>query len=98
MTLRTAKFVSSDAMEKVSSALYASAISGVRGGSPGKPFPRDLMVRDEATKLMESMGHFDPAYKLYQRVRESAVYDIERQVEEGRIMDEQDDSEFTPRD
>ncbi|WP_192155495.1 helix-turn-helix domain-containing protein [Rhodanobacter sp. 7MK24] len=96
--LRTAKFVSDDALEQVSSALYASSVSGVRHGLPGKPFPRDLMVRDEATKLMESMGRFDPAYKLYQRVRESAMCDIERQVEEGRIMDEQDDSEFTPRD
>jgi len=96
--LRTAKFVSNEAMEKVSSALYASSISGVRQGSPGKPFPRDLMVRDEATRLMESMGRFDPAYKLYQHVRESALRDIEQQVEEGKIMNEQDDSDFTPRD
>lgn len=95
--LRAAKFVSNEAMETVSSALYASSISGVRQGSPGKPFPRDLMMRDEATKLMESMGRFDPAYKLYQRVRESALRDIEFQVEEGRIMDEQDDTSFTPR-
>jgi transcriptional regulator with XRE-family HTH domain len=95
--LRTAKFVSNEAMEQVSSALYASSVSGVRQGFPGKPFPRDLMVRDAATKLMEGMGRFDPAYKLYQRVRESAMYDIERQVEEGRIMDEQDDSGFTSR-
>jgi len=89
--LRTAKFVSKEALEEVSSALYASSITGVRHGAPGKPFPRDLLVRDEATKLMESMGPFDPAYKLYQSVRESALCDIERQVEMGRIMDEQDD-------
>lgn len=95
--LRTAKSVSNEAMEQVSSALYASSVSGVRHGSPGKPFPRDLMVRDEATKLMESMGRFDPAYKLYQRVRESAMHDIERQVEEGRIMDEQGDTGLTSR-
>lgn len=94
--LRTAKFVGNEAMKKVSSALYASSFSGVRQGAPGKPFPRDLMVRDEATKLMESMGRFDPAYKLYEHVRESALRDIERQLEEGKRMDEQDRSGFTP--
>jgi hypothetical protein len=44
--------------------LFASTIRGVRSGTPGEPFPRDLQTKQEAGKALAELPRFSPAYEL----------------------------------
>lgn len=88
--LRRAKAFGAELLERAINALYASATSGVRTGVPGKPFVRDLELRDAAEALLSRMGRFEPAYELYDALLRDANSDIERQEKIGQAMDDEE--------
>ena len=53
-----------EVFDKAVSALYGSAIAGLRSGIPGEPFPQDIMIRDEAEKALQEIPRFAPAHRL----------------------------------
>lgn len=89
--LRRAKSFGFEFMERAVNALYASAIGGVRTGVPGKPFPRDLAVRDSAEAVLSRIGRFEPAYELYEALLNDAKAEIKQQERIGQAMDEEEE-------
>ena len=63
--LERAKRHDKDTLQRVSSALFGSAIGGIRQGVPGEPFPRDLKMKASAESVLRSLSRFSPAYELY---------------------------------
>lgn len=62
----------------VSTELYCSAVSGMRRGTPGEPFPEDVSMLEQAAALIESLDPFSPAYQLYDDIRHDAEISIKR--------------------
>jgi hypothetical protein len=76
--LERAKRLGKETLRRVSTALLGSAISGVRQGTPGEPFPRDLEMKANAENVLRSLSRFSPAYELYDQIRRHADWNIER--------------------
>jgi transcriptional regulator with XRE-family HTH domain len=76
--LERAKRLDKETLQRVSTALLGSAISGVRQGTPGEPFPRDLEMKANAENVLRSLSRFSLAYELYDQIRRHADRNIER--------------------
>lgn len=90
--LHTARILGRKVHKNLSSAIFASAVSGFRSGMPGKPFESDLLLKAYAERELAQLSRTDAAYDLYRGLREHAVREIERQQREGRLMDEEDEA------
>lgn len=88
--LRAARSVGRKVHKDLSSAIFASSVSGVRSGTPGQPFDADVRLKKLAEERIERITRADPAYDLYVAMRDHAAQDIERQLADGRRMDEED--------
>jgi len=84
-----AKKFDPDVFEAVTSNLYASAVSGMRSGTLGEPFPQDLKLKAAAEQALQNMPRFSPAYQLYQWVYEHAEKDIKRSRREAEKYDDE---------
>ena len=51
---------------------FGSAIGGLRSGAPGEPMPRDLSMKEESEKILQSLPRFSPAFELYDALRKHA--------------------------
>lgn len=89
-SLRAARSISRNVHKELSSAIFASSVSGIRSGVPGQPFDSDLRLKQLAQERLERITRADPTYELYLAIRDHATRDIERQVADGRRMDEED--------
>ncbi len=58
------------------SALHRSAVSGVRSGRPGEPFPEDVRQRDTAAKIAAGLPRGSIEEAFYRDVESSAVDSI----------------------
>ena len=76
--LERAKRLDDGTFKRVSSGLFSSAISGIRLGTPGEPFPRDLQMKSQAENALRSLSRFSPAYELYEGLKGHADWGIER--------------------
>lgn len=88
--LRAARSIGRKAHKDLSSAIFASSVGGVRSGAPGQPFDADLRLKKLAEERLERITRADPAYDLYLAMRDHAAQDIDRQLADGRRMDEED--------
>ena len=77
-------------LEAARGSLWANAALGSRSGKVGEPFPEDLRLLERCNEMLSRLGRFDPAYKLYEDIRDHAQHNIDRQLEEGRMLDEED--------
>ena len=89
-TLKAARGISRKAHKDLSSAIFAASVSGVRSGAPGKPFDADLELKQMAEQRLAHLAKSDATFELYRDLRDYAAHAIERQLEEGRSMDEED--------
>jgi len=87
--LNKAKQHGVEVFDKAVSALYCSAIAGLRSGIPGEPFPKDIMMRDEAEKALQEISKFAPAYRLYELLKKHAEADINRSLREGEAYEDE---------
>jgi transcriptional regulator with XRE-family HTH domain len=86
--LDKAKQHGKELLDDAVSALYRSAITGVRLGTPGEPFPQDLMMRDEAEKALQEIPRFAPAHRLYESLKRHAEDDIKRSLRERETFED----------
>jgi transcriptional regulator with XRE-family HTH domain len=70
-------------------ALFRGAISGVRSGRPGEPFPRDLESLSRVEAILPRLPRLSPAYELYDLIRRHAEQSIEHQRQEAEFFDEE---------
>lgn len=87
--LDKAKQHGKETLDNAVSALYSSAITGLRSGTPGEPFPQDIMMRDEAKKALQAISRFAPARRLYESLKKSAEADINRSLRERETFDDE---------
>jgi transcriptional regulator with XRE-family HTH domain len=86
--LERAKQFGKPIVDAAISALFASAIGGVRSGNVGEPTPRDLHTKAEARKALEELPRFSPAYELYEAVGRNADESIKRSIRDGEAFEE----------
>lgn len=69
-------------------ALYGSAISGVKSGTAGEPFPEDIALRDQAEAALSGIPRFAPSRPLYEGLKQHATSAIARALKEAEEDDE----------
>ncbi|WP_454619671.1 P-loop NTPase [Bradyrhizobium cenepequi] len=83
LTLLTrAQRIGPSALDRINSALMAASIGGLRQGTPGEPFPRDLETKSECEKVLSTLSKFSPAYELYDELLKHAKSEIARSMRE----------------
>ena len=87
-TLERAKRLGKETLQRVSGAFFGSAISGIRHGTPGEPFPRDLAMKSNAENILRSLSRFSPAYELYDQILRHADRNIELAQLEREALEE----------
>lgn len=60
--------------------LYGAAISGISWGTPGKPTPRDIALRDRASEIARGLPGGSPVRKFYESLVEHAEVSIRDQL------------------
>lgn len=70
--LECARSLGPDVHRQVTGELFASAIGGVKHGSPGQPFPEDLDLKARAEQILATLPRFSPAVGLYEDLRHHA--------------------------
>jgi transcriptional regulator with XRE-family HTH domain len=86
--LQNAQPFGDETLRSATSTLYASAITGMRQGIPGEPFPEDIAMLDNAKRMLVNLSSTEPTYKLYNAIKNHAERAIEEQKREGKIIDE----------
>lgn len=89
--LNEAEVIGGDALDEIRSALSGSAHSGIRGGTPGEPFPEDLRMEQHCEKMLASLSRAEPAFDLYEGLLKDARYAIARQRKSKEAMEEEDE-------
>lgn len=86
--LERAKRVDAESVKRVTAGLLNSSISGVRQGTPGEPFPRDLEMKAKTENVLRSLSRFSPAYQLYEAIKSYAESGIERALMDREAFEE----------
>lgn len=87
--LQHAATVSKTSLDEMRSALWQAAISGLRHGKPGKPFPEDEARRDRSTEALKLVPRGSVAWFFFERLKHSAEGDIKHQQErDEELFDE----------
>jgi transcriptional regulator with XRE-family HTH domain len=68
--------------------LYGSVFGGVRSGTPGEPFPRDLSDLARAKEILATLTMVSPAYELYETVVRRAEMHIAESRLEAEVLDD----------
>lgn len=63
--LEKSYMVGGDCYRNVASGLFSSAFSGVRSGTPGRPMPQDIKLRDQANNLSQKFPAGSPTQRFY---------------------------------
>jgi hypothetical protein len=69
--------------------LLAAALSGMRSGTLGEPFPEDIRLKDEATDALKSIARFAPGRDFYEDLLSYAEHSIGQQLKETEAFDEE---------
>lgn len=77
-----AQRVGSDALKYVGSAFFSSSVGGIRQGTAGEPFARDIESKQKCEEILATLSKFSPAYELYDGLLKHAEGEIERSVRE----------------
>lgn len=89
--LNAAELICEDALDEIRSAIAAATLSGVRGGTPGEPFPEDLRMEQHCEQMLASLSRAEPAFDLYDGLLKDARYAIARQRKSREALEEEDD-------
>ena len=87
--LERAAAVSKECVDGLSSSLWSSAVSGMRHGSPGIPFPEDEARRDRSTEALAQVPRSSSAWSLYSSLRQGAEVDIRQKYEQDEELFEE---------
>jgi hypothetical protein len=90
--LNCAQAIGPEAVKRLSSSLYAATSSGVRGTTPGEPFPEDLRLEKHALAMLSSLSRWEPAFELYTQLLRTARAGIalQRREKEAMVAEEEE--------
>jgi transcriptional regulator with XRE-family HTH domain len=89
--LNAGELVGEEALDDIRSAIATGTYSGVRGGTPGEPFPEDLRMEQHCEQMLASLSRAEPAFDLYDGLLKDARYAIARQRKSREALEEDDD-------
>jgi transcriptional regulator with XRE-family HTH domain len=89
--LNAAELIGEEALDEIRSAIAAATHSGVRGGTPGEPFPEDLRMEQHCERMLASLSRAEPAFDLYDGMLKDARYAIARERKSREADEEEDD-------
>jgi transcriptional regulator with XRE-family HTH domain len=89
--LNAAELIADDALDEIRSSIGAATHSGVRGGTPGEPFPEDLRMEQHCEQMLASLSRAEPAFDLYDGLLKDARYAIARQRKSREALEDEDD-------
>lgn len=89
--LQAAQEIGEESAETLRSAFYAAAVSGMRSGVAGEPFPADLRQEEHASSTLAKLSRFDPSYELYSALLADARGRLARQAKQKEVMDAEDE-------
>jgi len=89
--LNAAESIGQEALDEIRSAIAAATHSGIRGGSPGEPFPEDLRMEQHCEQMLATLSRVDPAFDLYDGLLKDARYGIARQRKSKEALEDEDD-------
>ncbi|MGE0769701.1 MAG: helix-turn-helix domain-containing protein [Hyphomicrobiaceae bacterium] len=78
-----------DCYRRGSNNLFSSAVSGMRSGTPGEPFPEDLALRENATAALKGMPPFACGVDLYQGILRYAESSIRQSLRDAEAFDDE---------
>ncbi|WP_280275166.1 helix-turn-helix domain-containing protein [Nocardia wallacei] len=67
-----------ETQQRIETALATSAITGIRHGTPGQPYPEDVRLRDEGAAIAAAQRHTPRAAEFYSRLSEHGARAAER--------------------
>lgn len=85
--LHAAATLGEDVQNKMIGALWGATISGIRGGTPGEPFPETIEQRDRSLKIAEDLPAGSIEKRFYTDMAKSANRDILRDIEDDLPTD-----------
>jgi len=85
--LSKAKRFSKSCFDESLNYLHNSAIGGLRQGTPGEPFARDLHIRDKSESILQTLPRFSPANRFYEILLKGAKRDIEMSLKEAEALE-----------
>ncbi|MGT2501207.1 HEAT repeat domain-containing protein [Bradyrhizobium guangxiense] len=77
-----AQRVGAETLENLSSALFSSSVGGIRQGTAGEPFARDVEAKQKCQEILATLSKFSPAYELYESLLKHAEGEITRSMRE----------------
>jgi hypothetical protein len=86
--LEKAQHYGKERLDDAMGALIGSAISGVRSGTVGEPFPQDIKLKEDAENSLKEIPRFSPAYRLYENLKKHAEQSIEWSLREREQFEE----------
>jgi transcriptional regulator with XRE-family HTH domain len=86
--LERCEAVDLELLERVVSNLAAGASEGMRSGTPGEPYPRDLADRQQANAVLARLSRLSPAYELFEDIRLHAEGSIRRALQDAEHLDD----------
>jgi hypothetical protein len=89
--INASELIGEGAVDEIRSAIAAATYSGVRGGTPGEPFPEDLRMEQHCEQMLASLSRAEPAFDLYDGLLKDARYAIARQRKSREALEEDDD-------
>ncbi|MCJ9668532.1 MULTISPECIES: helix-turn-helix domain-containing protein [unclassified Neorhizobium] len=67
-----------ETMRMVGAELFGSAVSGVKSGTSGQPFPQDISLKEQAQAVLTRLSRFSAAFGLYEGLYQHAAGEIDR--------------------
>jgi hypothetical protein len=86
--LRQAFAASEECYDSVVANLFGSAISGMRSGTAGQPFPEDIQMRDQARQISDQLPTGSPEYRFYLGIAATAERSIADQIARSEEQEE----------
>jgi transcriptional regulator with XRE-family HTH domain/DNA-binding transcriptional ArsR family regulator len=80
--LHAADRLGQDVLQYMIGALWSATISGIRSGTPGKPFPETIEQRDRSHNIVKELPAGSIEKRFYTNMAKSAERDIQREVED----------------
>ena len=80
--LARAQQIGAETYKTVISAFFRCAVGGLRSGTAGEPFPRDIETKEDCEKILAGLSKFSPAYELYDELLKNAEAEIKRALRE----------------
>ncbi|MFK0235330.1 ATP-binding protein [Streptomyces vinaceus] len=85
--LQTAARQSNELYRRVGDYLMSAGMSGLKSTSPGEPFPQDVEVREQASRIRRRLTTGSPEDRFYSALQERANVEIEGALREDQNFD-----------